>query len=99
MANHLNWNRRKRYLAPLWPPWKAQICRIQPSLSWTMGQAMALGRQSEDKFPWVRLLQTGSNSGCAGGNNAGIRFAMDHGATVISVFNNDTLVERASSPD
>ena len=43
--------------------------------------------------PEVHTLQTGSNLGYAGGNNAGIAYALDHGAEVIGVLNNDTLVE------
>lgn len=41
----------------------------------------------------VLTLQTGANLGYAGGNNAGIDYALAHGASVIGVLNNDTLVE------
>lgn len=44
--------------------------------------------------PWVKTLQTGNNLGFAGGNNSGINFAQQHGADVIGILNNDTLVAR-----
>jgi GT2 family glycosyltransferase len=44
-------------------------------------------------FPAVRTLATGANLGYSGGNNAGIELAMAHGAEVVVVINNDTLVE------
>jgi GT2 family glycosyltransferase len=49
-------------------------------------QAVAL------RHPEVTLVQTGSNLGFAGGNNAGIRVALDHGADAVFVLNNDTCV-------
>lgn len=47
---------------------------------------------TETRWEWVRTLQTGSNLGYAGGNNAGIRLALAAGATSICVLNNDTRV-------
>jgi hypothetical protein len=47
------------------------------------------------QYPDVILLQTGANLGYAGGNNVGIRWALDHDADFILVLNNDTTV----SPD
>lgn len=43
--------------------------------------------------PGVHLLQTGANLGYAGGNNAGIRAALDAGAELVWILNNDTEVE------
>lgn len=43
--------------------------------------------------PEVTVLETGANLGFTGGNNVGIRHAMDHGAEFIWVLNNDTVVE------
>jgi len=40
----------------------------------------------------VTVLQTGNNSGYAGGNNLGVRFALDHGARSVLILNNDTTV-------
>ena len=44
-------------------------------------------------FPTVSILQTGANLGFAGGNNAGIRYALDRGADAVLLLNNDTEVE------
>jgi GT2 family glycosyltransferase len=43
-------------------------------------------------FPDFELLQTGSNLGFAGGNNVGIRHALDSGADYVWLLNNDTTV-------
>lgn len=44
-------------------------------------------------FPDVTILENGANLGYAGGNNVGIRRALDDGADVIVILNNDTLLE------
>lgn len=44
-------------------------------------------------YPEVRTLQTGANLGFAGGNNRGIEHAIESGAQIVIVLNNDTLVE------
>ena len=41
----------------------------------------------------VVVLDAGSNLGFSGGNNVGIRYAIDNGADYILLLNNDTLVE------
>jgi GT2 family glycosyltransferase len=46
--------------------------------------------------PDVTLLESDGNLGFAGGNNLGIRYALDHGAEYIWVLNNDTVVEPAA---
>src|SRR5258706_8218616 len=38
-------------------------------------------------------METGGNLGCAGGNNPGIRHALDRGADFILLLNNDTTVD------
>jgi GT2 family glycosyltransferase len=40
----------------------------------------------------VALLQSGANLGYAGGNNVGIRAALDYGADYVWILNNDTIV-------
>jgi GT2 family glycosyltransferase len=47
-----------------------------------------------ERFPDVSIVQTGKNLGFAGGNNAGIRTALDQGADYVWVLNNDTVVDR-----
>src|SRR5262249_60021989 len=44
------------------------------------------------RFPEVRIVALPENLGYAGGNNAGIRAALDAGARAILLLNNDTEV-------
>lgn len=44
------------------------------------------------RWPEVATLQTGSNLGFAGGMNRGVEWALDQGATYVTVLNNDTIV-------
>lgn len=46
-----------------------------------------------ETHPWAQILENGDNLGYAGGNNVGIRCALDRGARVIGVLNNDTEVD------
>jgi len=48
-----------------------------------------------ERFPDVTLIETGENLGFAGGNNVGIRHALEIGADYVLLLNNDTEV----SPD
>ncbi len=43
------------------------------------------------EFPTVHLIPSPINSGWAGGNNLGINYAMERGAELILLLNNDTL--------
>lgn len=43
--------------------------------------------------PAVELIETGENLGYAGGNNVGIRHALDAGADAICILNNDVIVD------
>jgi GT2 family glycosyltransferase len=45
-----------------------------------------------DEFPWCHVVENPVNSGYAGGNNVGLRHALDHGADWILLLNNDTIV-------
>ena len=46
-----------------------------------------------DRFPDLEIVQTGANLGYAGGNNAGIRYAVERGAGYVWLLNNDTVVD------
>lgn len=46
-----------------------------------------------NKFPDVTIIETGRNLGFAGGNNVGIRHALENGADYVWLLNNDTEVE------
>jgi GT2 family glycosyltransferase len=50
-------------------------------------------RAVEERFPGVDLLRAGENRGYAGGNNLGIRRALEHGADWILLLNNDAVAE------
>ncbi|HEY0260589.1 MAG TPA: glycosyltransferase family 2 protein [Lacisediminihabitans sp.] len=43
-------------------------------------------------WPSVSTLQTGTNLGFSGGMNRGIRWALDRGASCVTVLNNDTVI-------
>ncbi|MEK7129800.1 MAG: glycosyltransferase family 2 protein [Patescibacteria group bacterium] len=45
------------------------------------------------KFPRVEVVETGKNLGFCGGNNVGIRRALEAGADFVWLLNNDTLVD------
>jgi len=47
----------------------------------------------EREHPAVELLRTGANLGFAGGNNAGIRRALERGADWVLLLNNDAVAE------
>jgi GT2 family glycosyltransferase len=45
-----------------------------------------------DEFPGAHLVRNAVNGGWSGGNNAGIRYALDRGAEYVVLLNNDTTV-------
>ncbi len=47
---------------------------------------------SRKLFPQMEVLQTGKNLGWAGGNNAGITYALNRGAQYVALANNDIRV-------
>lgn len=54
----------------------------------TDGSAQAV----RERFPQVVLIEAGANLGYSGGNNLGLRHALDHGARWIVLVNNDATV-------
>lgn len=48
----------------------------------------------ERRFPDVELIRAGANLGFAGGNNAGIRRAIERGADWVLLLNNDAVAEQ-----
>jgi GT2 family glycosyltransferase len=46
-----------------------------------------------EEYPGIELIETGENLGYTGGNNVGIRRALDRGAEYVLILNNDTLVD------
>jgi GT2 family glycosyltransferase len=47
-------------------------------------------------LPDIEVIQSGSNLGFAGGNNVGIRLALERGAQYLWLLNNDTVVDPAA---
>lgn len=48
----------------------------------------------KSEFKNVILIQNKENLGFSGGNNVGIRYALDNGAKYVVILNNDTLVDK-----
>ncbi|MFC1466091.1 MAG: glycosyltransferase family 2 protein [Candidatus Brachytrichaceae bacterium NZ_4S206] len=48
--------------------------------------------QVRERFPKVKVIQTGSNLGYAEGNNVGLRYALEHDYDYALLLNNDTEV-------
>ncbi len=53
-------------------------------------------RQIPEKYPNIAVLENGKNLGYDGGNNAGIRWALEHGYEDVLILNNDTTVDPAA---
>ena len=49
-------------------------------------------RDSYPSASWLTVIENGENLGYTGGNNVGIRYAMNEGARYVWVLNNDTIV-------
>ncbi len=47
-----------------------------------------------EKFPSVQIISNKENLRFAGGNNVGIRYALDYGADYVLLLNNDTVVDK-----
>jgi len=48
-----------------------------------------------ERFPNAEVIVNPANLGFAGGNNVGLRHALDHGADYVLLLNNDTVVDAA----
>lgn len=56
------------------------------------GSVDGTGEAVREKFPQVQQLNTGDNLGYVGGNNVGMRYALEKGADYVFILNNDTTV-------
>jgi GT2 family glycosyltransferase len=88
----LNWNGREDTLACLRSLGDAGLPDRTTVLVVDNGSEDGSEVAVRESFPEVELLQTGSNLGFAGGNNAGIEYALDRGAEAVLLLNNDTEV-------
>jgi GT2 family glycosyltransferase len=83
----LNWNGGEDTLAAL-----ASLPAI-PAICVDNGSTDGSDAAVAERFPDVELLRTGANLGFAGGNNAGIRRALERGADWVLLLNNDAVAE------
>ena len=83
----LNWNGGDDTLAAL-----ASLEEI-PTVCVDNGSTDGSDLLVEQRFPKVDLIRTGANLGFAGGNNVGIRHALEAGADVVLLLNNDAIAE------
>ena len=87
----LSWNRREDTLECL-----RSLSRItDPETSLVLvdnGSSDGTGEAVKEEFPGIELMETGENLGYAGGNNVGIRRALELGADYVLILNNDTIV-------
>lgn len=90
----LNWNRRDDTLACLDSLARADLGGAQV-LVVDNGSRDGSAAAVRERFPAARVVPLPENRGFAGGNNAGIRVALDGGAQAVLLLNNDTRV----SPD
>jgi GT2 family glycosyltransferase len=81
----LNWNGGEDTLAAL-----ASLDGVD-TICVDNGSSDGSDRAVEERFPSVELLRTGANLGFAGGNNAGIRRALERGAELVLLLNNDAV--------
>lgn len=51
----------------------------------------------QNNYPWIHLIEAGNNLGFSGGNNVGIQAALDDGADLVWLLNNDTYVSSDSA--
>jgi GT2 family glycosyltransferase len=58
------------------------------------GSTDGSARRLRSEFPEAEIIETGSNLGFTGGNNVGMRIAMDRGARILMLLNNDTIAEK-----
>jgi GT2 family glycosyltransferase len=83
----LNWNGGEDTLAAL-----ASLRGIE-TICVDNGSTDGSDRLVEQRFPEAELVRTGENLGFAGGNNAGIRRALERGADWVLLLNNDAVAE------
>lgn len=88
----LNWNGKKDTL---------ECLSSLRSLNYSHYETIVVDNGSSDdsaevikkEYPEVTLLLQIENLGFAGGCNAGIRYALEHGADAVCLLNNDTIVD------
>jgi GT2 family glycosyltransferase len=87
LAVVLNWNGGDDTLAAL-----ASLAGVE-TICVDNGSTDGSDRLVEERFPDVELIRTGANLGFAGGNNVGIRRALERGADWVLLLNNDAVAD------
>src|SRR2546423_11107383 len=64
-----------------------------PTIWVDIGSTDGSDMRGAERFREVELMRTGANLGFAGGNNAGIRRALERGADWVLLLNNDAVAE------
>ncbi|MBP2676799.1 MAG: hypothetical protein H6Q84_3639 [Deltaproteobacteria bacterium] len=88
----LTWNGREdtlECLRSLVPVWNDRVMGLVVDNGSSDGTAEAV----RSRFPGMEVIETGENLGYAGGNNVGIRHALDRGADYVLLLNNDTVAD------
>jgi GT2 family glycosyltransferase len=85
-----------------WNGWRDTVLCVEScrKLSWPNFRILVIDNASSDgseailrdHLPDIQIIQSGANLGFAGGNNVGIRLAIDASADYIWLLNNDTEV-------
>ena len=89
----LNWNRTDDTLACL----ETLLRSSYPALRVLVvdnGSKLSCRGEVITKYPTVEVLESDRNLGYSGGNNLGMRHALERGADYVWVLNNDTLIDR-----
>jgi GT2 family glycosyltransferase len=84
----LNWNGGDDTLAAL------ESLRGVETIVVDNGSTDGSAEHVAERFPEVELIRTGENRGYSGGNNVGIRRALERGADWVLLLNNDAVADR-----
>ncbi len=87
----LNWNGKNDTLECLESVFKIDYPNFEVIVvdNGSTDDSVAAIRQA---YPQATLIETGKNLGYAGGNNVGIRYALEKGAEFVFLLNNDTIL-------
>ncbi len=88
----LNWNKLADTLACL-----ESLMRLDDAVAYEVlvvdnGSSDGSPPVIRERFPGVALVETGENLGFAGGNNVGLRWALERGSDYVLLLNDDTEV-------